>query len=76
MTHANVPHWDDVEAEEVDVGELRGRWRALGSAAGSFRAGVSLVEVMPGACSTPPHVQHHVAGPRGRDARRAPLAAG
>jgi uncharacterized cupin superfamily protein len=56
MTHANLTHWDDVEAEEVDVGELRGRWRDLGSAAGSFRAGVSLVEVMPGARSTPAHV--------------------
>jgi uncharacterized cupin superfamily protein len=55
MTHPNLTHWDDVDAEEVDVGELRGRWRDLGSAAGSFRAGVSLAEVAPGARSTPAH---------------------
>src|SRR3954452_1587913 len=54
--HPNLISWDDVEAEEVDAGELRGRWRDLGSAAGSFRAGVMLAEVAPGARSTPVHV--------------------
>jgi uncharacterized cupin superfamily protein len=57
MAHPNVTHWDDVEVEEVAAGQLRGRWRDLGSAAGSFRAGVSLVEVAPGGRSTPVH-QH------------------
>jgi uncharacterized cupin superfamily protein len=56
MPHANLTHWDDVEAEDVAVGELRARWRDLGSPAGSFRAGVSLVEIAPGARSTPAHV--------------------
>jgi uncharacterized cupin superfamily protein len=55
MAHPNITHIDDVEAEEVDIGELRGRWRDLGSAAGSFRAGVSLIEIAPGARSTPVH---------------------
>jgi uncharacterized cupin superfamily protein len=56
MDHPNMTHFDAVAAEEVDVGELRGRWRDLGSAAGSFRAGVALVEIAPGARSTPAHV--------------------
>jgi uncharacterized cupin superfamily protein len=56
MDHPNISHWDDVEVEEVDVGELRARRRDLGSAAGSFRAGVALVEIAPGARSTPAHV--------------------
>jgi hypothetical protein len=47
MDHPNVTHFDDVDVEEVDVGELRGRRRDLGSAAGAFRAGVSLVEIAP-----------------------------
>jgi uncharacterized cupin superfamily protein len=55
MAHPNITHVDDVEAEVVEVGELRGRWRDLGSAAGSFRAGVSLIEIAPGARSTPAH---------------------
>ncbi|HWI70781.1 MAG TPA: cupin domain-containing protein [Baekduia sp.] len=64
MDHPNVTHWDDVEAEDVAVGELRARWRDLGSAAGSFRAGVSLIEIAPGARSAPAHVhadeeEHH-----------------
>jgi uncharacterized cupin superfamily protein len=68
MAHMNVTHWDDVSVQEVDVGDLRGRWRDLGSAAGSFRAGVSLIEVAPGARSTPVHVHadeeefHYIAG--------------
>jgi uncharacterized cupin superfamily protein len=56
MPHPNLTHWDQVQAQEVAVGELRGRWRDLGSAAGSFRAGVSLAEIAPGARSTPVHV--------------------
>lgn len=56
MAHPNVTHWDDVDAEESALGELQARWRDLGSAAGSFRAGVSLVEIAPGARATPVHV--------------------
>ena len=36
-------------------GSCAARWRDLGSAAGSFRAGVSLIEIAPGARSTPVH---------------------
>jgi len=53
--HANVTHWDDVEAEVVDAGELRLRRRRLGAAAGAFRAGVNRVQVEPGARSSPAH---------------------
>lgn len=56
MDHPNLTHWDDVEVEAAEAGELRARWRDLGSAAGSFRAGVSLVEIEPGARATPAHV--------------------
>src|ERR1700712_129748 len=56
VPHPNVTHWDAVEAADVEAGELRGRWKDLGSAAGSFRAGVALVEIAPGARSTPVHV--------------------
>lgn len=53
--HVNVTHWDDVEAEVVEVGELRLRRWALGEAAGAFRAGVSRVRIEPGGRSSPAH---------------------
>jgi uncharacterized cupin superfamily protein len=53
MDHPNLTHWDAVEIEAVDRSELRANWRDLGSAAGAFRAGVALVEIAPGARSTP-----------------------
>lgn len=54
-THPNVVHWDDVETERVDVGELRCTVRELGAAAGAFRAGVNRVLVDPGGRSSPAH---------------------
>jgi len=54
--HANLVHWDAVEAQTVDVGELRSRKQALGEAAGALRAGVTRVRVAPGARSSPVHV--------------------
>lgn len=54
-THPNVVHWDDVEAERIDVGELRCTVRGLGAAAGAFRAGVNRVRVDPGGRSSPAH---------------------
>jgi uncharacterized cupin superfamily protein len=56
MTHPNLTHWDDVAAETGDAGEFRGRWRDLGSGAGSFRAGVVLGELQPGGRAAPLHV--------------------
>lgn len=37
--HPNITHWDEVEADVVDVGEVRCARRELGAAAGAFRAG-------------------------------------
>src|SRR3954447_24563818 len=83
--HPNLVHWDYVEAAEVAAGELRGRWRDLGGAAGAFRAGVALAEVAPGARSTPAHVHadeeelHYVLAGDGlswQDGRTYAIAAG
>jgi uncharacterized cupin superfamily protein len=56
MTHPNLTHWDDVAPEIGDAGDLGARRRDLGSAAGSFRAGVVLGELQPGRRAAPPHV--------------------
>jgi uncharacterized cupin superfamily protein len=49
-------HWDDVERDRRDVGEMRSWWRDLGAAAGSTAIGVQRVEVDPGARIGPVHV--------------------
>jgi len=49
-------HWDDVERDRRDVGEMRSWWRDLGEAAGSTAVGVQRVEVDPGARIGPVHV--------------------
>ncbi len=54
--HVNLVHWDDVESEAVNVGELRSTQQSLGESAGAFRAGVTRVRVAPGARSSPVHV--------------------
>jgi uncharacterized cupin superfamily protein len=51
-----LAHWEDVTAEDVAVGELQATWWDLGSAAGSFRAGVQRCRIAPGARATPLHV--------------------
>jgi uncharacterized cupin superfamily protein len=56
MDHPNVTHWDDVPIEDAAIGEIAARIRDLGSAAGSFRAGVQLFEIPPSARATPAHV--------------------
>jgi uncharacterized cupin superfamily protein len=49
-------HWDDVEPEVVDAGDLRGlRWR-LGAAAGTTRTGLSRYRLGPGERAMPVHV--------------------
>lgn len=48
-------HIEDVEPETWDVGECKAtRWR-LAAAAGAARIGVALIEIAPGARSTPVH---------------------
>src|SRR3954452_24473210 len=49
-------HWDVVERDRRDVGEMRSWWRDLGEAAGSTAIGVQRVEVDPGARIGPVHV--------------------
>ena len=53
MDHPNVTHWDDAAIQDVAAGALRARWRDLGAAAGAFHAAAALVELAPGARSTP-----------------------
>jgi uncharacterized cupin superfamily protein len=53
---AGLPiHVDDVKPESWDVGECKATRRRLGAAAGAARIGVALIEVAPGARSTPVH---------------------
>jgi uncharacterized cupin superfamily protein len=53
----SVAHWDDVDPEVEEVGHLAGRWRDLGSAAGSVTVGVQRIEILAGKWSTPAHVE-------------------
>lgn len=50
-------HWDDVEPQIRDVGEMRATFRALGAAAGASAVGVSRIDVEPGCRAGPVH-QH------------------
>jgi uncharacterized cupin superfamily protein len=51
-----LAHWDEVERERRDVGDMRSSWRRLGAAAGATAVGVARVEVDPGARIGPVHV--------------------
>src|SRR3954471_17298353 len=51
-----VSHWDDVERERRDVGDMRSWWRDLGAAAGSTAVGVQRIEIDPGCRAGPVHV--------------------
>jgi uncharacterized cupin superfamily protein len=46
---------DSLDPERWKVGELDASRRRLGAAAGATRLGVALIEISPGARSTPPH---------------------
>jgi len=46
---------DDVPEQSWDVGDLRARRKRLGAAASAVRLGVAIIEIAPGARSTPPH---------------------
>jgi uncharacterized cupin superfamily protein len=50
-----ITHFDEAPARELAVGHLRGRWTALGEAAGSVAVGVRRIEVPAGSWSTPAH---------------------
>jgi uncharacterized cupin superfamily protein len=49
-------HWDDVEPEAIDRGELRGERLRLGDAAGAVRTGLSRYRLPAGARAMPVHV--------------------
>jgi uncharacterized cupin superfamily protein len=51
-----LAHWDDVERERRDVGDMQSWWRDLGAAAGSTMVGVQRVQIDPGARIGPVHV--------------------
>jgi uncharacterized cupin superfamily protein len=52
-----LAHWDDVEPQVRDVGEMRATFRALGRAAGASAVGVSRIDIEPGCRPGPVH-QH------------------
>jgi uncharacterized cupin superfamily protein len=51
-----VTHWDDVEKRRVERGQMAGTWSNLGTAAGSYRCGLTRFELGPGEMPTPAHV--------------------
>jgi uncharacterized cupin superfamily protein len=51
-----IAHWDDVEKRRNERGQMAGTWSNLGSAAGSYRCGVTRIELGPGEMPTPAHV--------------------
>jgi uncharacterized cupin superfamily protein len=51
-----IAHWDDVEKQRLERGQMAGTWSNLGGAAGSYRCGVSRIELGPGEMPTPAHV--------------------
>jgi uncharacterized cupin superfamily protein len=52
-----LAHWDEVERERRDVGEMRATFRGLGEAAGATVVGVSRIDIDPGCRAGPVH-QH------------------
>jgi uncharacterized cupin superfamily protein len=52
-----LAHWDEIERERRDVGEMRATFRGLGEAAGATVVGVSRIDVDPGCRPGPVH-QH------------------
>jgi uncharacterized cupin superfamily protein len=51
-----LSHWDEVEPTRRDVGDMRGTWRRIGSAAGASAVGVTRIDVDPGCRAGPVHV--------------------
>ena len=50
-----IAHWDEVEWQHREKGEMAADWQRLGDAAGTQRVGVNRVRIEPGRLSTPPH---------------------
>jgi uncharacterized cupin superfamily protein len=48
-------HWDDIEVQDATLGPMSGRWRDLGTAAGSHAVGANRIEVSAGHQATPLH---------------------
>jgi uncharacterized cupin superfamily protein len=55
MTDDIPIHVDDVPERRWEVGDLRARRKRLGAAASAVRLGVAIIDIDPGARSTPPH---------------------
>jgi uncharacterized cupin superfamily protein len=51
-----ITHWDDVEKIRRDRGQMSATLTPLGTAAGSWRAGATRIELAPGEQPTPPHI--------------------
>ena len=51
-----ITHWDDVEKRRIERGQMAGTWSNLGTPAGSYRCGVSRIELGSGEMPTPAHV--------------------
>lgn len=51
-----IVHWDDVEKRRNERGQMAGTWSNLGTPAGSYRCGVTRIELGPGEMPTPAHV--------------------
>jgi uncharacterized cupin superfamily protein len=51
-----LAHWDEVEREVRDAGDMRATFRSVGEAAGSTVVGVAVIDVEPGCRAGPVHV--------------------
>jgi uncharacterized cupin superfamily protein len=51
-----IAHWDEVEKRRLERGQMAGTWSNLGTPAGSYRCGVTRIELAPGEMPTPAHV--------------------
>lgn len=50
-----ISHFDEAPERSYEQGHIRGRWTALGEAAGSDRVGLRRIRIPPGGWSTPVH---------------------
>jgi uncharacterized cupin superfamily protein len=51
-----LAHWDEVEGNRRDVGEMRATFRRIGAAAGATSVGVARIDIDPGFRAGPVHV--------------------